>query len=79
MEDSKSALSSVEACIGTLSNRRHSNHGYHCCVPLCLNRSVLDASLSFHRFSNDRSRADLRRVWVQAIRREEGIKLPGNF
>ena len=50
----------------------NSNHGYYCCVPVCRNRSVPDPSLSFHTFPSGERRADVRRAWIHAIRREEG-------
>ena len=48
------------------------SRGYCCCVPLCQNRSVNDPSLSFHCFPNDRTRTDVRKTWIVAIRRDEG-------
>ena len=51
---------------------RCSSKGYYCCVPLCKNRSVCDASLSFHCFPNEGSRKEARKAWLVAIRRDEG-------
>ena len=51
---------------------KKSSHGYFCCVPDCNNRSVKNSSLSFHRFPSAERNNDLRRAWLQAIRRDVG-------
>ncbi|XP_046334582.1 THAP domain-containing protein 11-like [Haliotis rufescens] len=41
----------------------------HCCVPQCMSDTRYDKSVSFHSFPQD---ADLRKLWIVAIRRDEG-------
>ena len=42
---------------------------HHCCVPLCVNDSRYDPSLSFHCFPGD---PETRKIWIQKIRRDPG-------
>ena len=42
---------------------------HHCYVPLCVNDSIYDPSLSFHCFPGD---PETRKIWIQKIRRDPG-------
>ena len=42
---------------------------HHCFVPLCVNDSRYDQSLSFHFFPGD---PETRMIWIQKIRRDPG-------
>lgn len=47
----------------------NAGHDKHCCVPFCNGNGRLHKELSFHKIPN---RPDIRKAWVQAIRRDPG-------